>query len=109
MGKLIDADKLARRIAGHSDYHGDSILSAIYCMAEGQVMDVPIAPIKRKRRKIATWIKEVSPFGWDGHSYQCSECGRSIHLFRCRSGRFGRLPILSLWREDAGGVQWKCQ
>lgn len=84
MGRLIDADKLARRIAGHSDYHGDSILSAIYCMAEGQVTDVPITPIKRKRRKTATWIKEESPFGWDfgwdGHSYQCSECGRSIHL-----------------------------
>lgn len=26
------------------------------------------------------WIKEESPFGWDGYSYQCSECGRSIHL-----------------------------
>lgn len=26
------------------------------------------------------WIKEKSIFGWDGHSYQCSECGRSIHL-----------------------------
>lgn len=26
------------------------------------------------------WIKEESICGWDGHSYQCSECGRSIHL-----------------------------
>lgn len=26
------------------------------------------------------WVKEESPFGWDEHSYQCSECGRSIHL-----------------------------
>ena len=26
------------------------------------------------------WIKEESIYGWDGHSYQCSECGRSIHL-----------------------------
>ena len=30
--------------------------------------------------KTGYWIKEESPFGWDGHSYQCSECGRSIHL-----------------------------
>ena len=51
MEKLIDVNKLARRIAGHSDYHGDNILSAIYCMAKGQVTDVPIAPIKRKGRK----------------------------------------------------------
>lgn len=26
------------------------------------------------------WIKEESPYGWDGYSYQCSECGRSIHI-----------------------------
>jgi hypothetical protein len=26
------------------------------------------------------WVKEESIFGWDGYSYQCSECGRSIHL-----------------------------
>lgn len=30
--------------------------------------------------KTAHWIKEESIYGWDGHSYQCSECGRSIHL-----------------------------
>lgn len=26
------------------------------------------------------WIKEESMLGWDGYSYQCSNCGRSIHL-----------------------------
>ena len=26
------------------------------------------------------WIKEKSRYGWDGKSYVCSECGRSIHL-----------------------------
>ena len=26
------------------------------------------------------WIKEISLHGWDGNSYQCSVCGRSIHL-----------------------------
>lgn len=30
--------------------------------------------------KTGHWIKEESICGWDGHSYQCSECGRSIHL-----------------------------
>lgn len=32
----IDVDKLASKIAGHSYYHGDRILSAIFCMAEGK-------------------------------------------------------------------------
>jgi hypothetical protein len=26
------------------------------------------------------WITEISAHGWDGRSYQCSVCGRSIHL-----------------------------
>ena len=30
--------------------------------------------------KIGYWIKEKSINGWDGKSYVCSECGRSIHL-----------------------------
>lgn len=30
--------------------------------------------------KIGRWIEEKSLHGWDGKSYQCSECGRSIHL-----------------------------
>lgn len=28
----------------------------------------------------AHWIKEETPHGWDGNSYQCSKCGRSIHI-----------------------------
>lgn len=35
----------------------------------------PVNPSKTGR-----WIKEKSMNGWDGNSYQCSECGRSIHL-----------------------------
>ena len=26
------------------------------------------------------WIKEETEYGWDGRSYQCSACGRSIHI-----------------------------
>lgn len=38
-----------------------------------------LQPVQPKS-KTGHWVKEESPFGWDGHSYQCSECGRSIHL-----------------------------
>ena len=27
-----------------------------------------------------TWNKEQTIYGWDGKSYQCSVCGRSVHL-----------------------------
>lgn len=32
----INSNELASKIAGHSYYHGDRILAAIYCMAEGK-------------------------------------------------------------------------
>lgn len=44
--RMINADKLAKRIAGHSNYHGDSILAAIYCAAEGKENNTPIRPIE---------------------------------------------------------------
>ena len=44
--RMINADKLAKRIAGHSNYHGDSILAAIYCAAESKESDIPIQPIE---------------------------------------------------------------
>lgn len=41
-GKYIDGDLLFSKIAGHSDYHGDSILSAISCLQEGkEIKQVP--------------------------------------------------------------------
>lgn len=33
-----------------------------------------------EERKVGKWIKEEDTLEWDGHSYQCSICGRSIHL-----------------------------
>lgn len=39
---MIDSNKLYRRIAGHSKYSGDAILTAISCLAEGkEIHDVP--------------------------------------------------------------------
>lgn len=38
------------------------------------------ALMKADEHKKGRWIKEKTIHGWDGFSYQCSECGRSIHL-----------------------------
>ena len=35
---------------------------------------------KAEQPKTGHWIKEKSICSWDGYSYQCSVCGRSIHL-----------------------------
>ncbi len=41
---------------------------------------VPLGLSEEKQLKTGYWVKEKSLHGWDGKSYQCSECGRSIHL-----------------------------
>ncbi len=56
--RMINADKLAKRIAGHSNYHGDSILAAIYCAAEGQENDAPIRPIETTPNE---WVSVETP------------------------------------------------
>lgn len=40
------------------------------------VNEPPVTP----QQKTGHWIKEQTIHGWDGYSYQCSECGRSIHI-----------------------------
>lgn len=46
------ADKLASHIAGHSDYHGDNILSAIRVLAEGrEIKDVKYLNISAIRQQ----------------------------------------------------------
>lgn len=41
---MIHIDEVYRLVAGHSDYHGDSILSAFTCLVEGKDVK-PIAPL----------------------------------------------------------------
>ena len=41
----IHIDDVYRLIAGHSNYHGDNILSALTCIAEGKNVIKPITPL----------------------------------------------------------------
>ena len=43
----------------------------------GYIKNLPSVTPKQKTGK---WVKEETIYGWDGKSYQCSVCGRSIHL-----------------------------
>ena len=48
--------------------------------AEFLVSQINALPPVTPQPKTGHWIKEKSLHGWDGKSYQCSVCGRSIHL-----------------------------
>jgi hypothetical protein len=68
-GHWIDGDKLFSKIAGHSDYHGDSILSAIACMMEGkEIGDVPYIADNYKIVRHGHWRKD------ENGETVCSRC-----------------------------------
>lgn len=41
---VVEVDKFASKIAGHSYYHGDKILARLYCLKEGQKIEKSIEP-----------------------------------------------------------------
>jgi hypothetical protein len=41
---VVEVDKFASKIAGHSYYHGDKILARLYCLKEGQEIEKSIEP-----------------------------------------------------------------
>ena len=52
---MIHIDEVYRLIAGHSNYHGDSILSAFTCLVEGKDVK-PIAPLDESAEPKTKWI-----------------------------------------------------
>jgi len=53
------------------------LLNAIYNTQKKAIEDLPSV---QPKPKTGHWIREETVYGWDGKSYQCSCCGRSIHL-----------------------------
>ena len=75
---MIHIDEVYRLIAGHSNYHGDSILSAFTCLVEGKDVK-PIAPLNESAdRPKGKWLKsDGTPYGEEPvESCWCSECGK---------------------------------
>lgn len=71
---MIHIDEVYRLIAGHSNYHGDSILSAFTCLVEGKDVK-PIAPLDESAdRPTGEWIKsDILPNGW-----HCRHCDAPV-------------------------------
>ena len=83
---VISINDIYRLIAGHSNYHGDSILSAFTCLVEGKEVK-PIKPLDDMiKQKCGTWVTVdcYEAFGgdevtWCAHGnpiafHYCSNC-----------------------------------
>ena len=66
---VIDIPKRYKTLLDNGDANGSVRESILLAVTNGT-----------PQLKFGWWIKEESIYGWDGYSYQCSACGRSIHL-----------------------------
>lgn len=72
------ADELCSKFAGHSDYHGDTILSTIRCIAEGKKVG-NARPLKYKKYdNHGQWTEKRARLGATLPIYACSVCGRAF-------------------------------
>ena len=78
----VHVDDIYRLISGHSNYHGDNILAALTCLAEGKEVLKPIAVLDTQpERKKGKWVKEY----WNGeHARKCSVCNitQTVTIYR---------------------------
>lgn len=82
--KVVSLHDIYRVIAGHSYYHGDRILAALTCIAEGKKVN-PVRPSDVAPVVHGLWEKEPSSFWrWTPSgavavaraTYRCGLCGR---------------------------------
>lgn len=72
----IHINDVYRLVAGHSNYHGDDILSAFTCLTEGKEVK-PIRPLARPTGKwIMSELQNVEENTNGNYQYRCSNCGR---------------------------------
>lgn len=69
--KIVKLSDVYRVIAGHSDYHGDNILAALTCLAEGK----EVSPVRPLKIKTGHWQWDPNGQDWDIGAWECSECG----------------------------------
>lgn len=87
--KAVSLHDIYRVIAGHSYYHGDCILAALTCIAEGKEVN-PVRPADVAPVVHGKWLKKEKEtycpvqYGDDGEPilhkfilYFCNLCGRS--------------------------------
>ena len=70
---VVEIDKFASKIAGHSYYRGDKILVRLYCLKEGQKIEESIEPADVVEVVHGKWIDPEDDDG--GTTWHCSKCG----------------------------------
>ena len=75
----IHIDDVYRLVAGHSDYHGDSILSAFTCLTEGKDVK-PIRPLDRPqydKREVKGFVEHQPSID----IVRCQDCRHWVYNF----------------------------
>lgn len=83
--KVVSLHDIYRVIAGHSYYHGDRILAALTCIAEGKKVN-PVRPSDVAPVVHAEWV--VCGDG-DNVPWMCSHCSKTTaHKYKVMYGEY---------------------
>lgn len=82
--KTVSLHDIYRVISGHSYYHGDRILAALTCIAEGKEVN-PVRPADVAPVVHGHWIEKKSAVG---RYFECSNCGAHENKHTAIKGRF---------------------
>ena len=107
--KYIDGDLLFSKIAGHSNYHGDSILSAISCLQEGKEISTIPAIGDNEMRTIDADILEIEIYKLRDNQCDNLERNRAINdVFTVIAFLLGEIPCSTCANRDKTKIIQNC-
>lgn len=107
--KYIDGNLLFSKIAGHSNYHGDSILSAISCLQEGKEISTIPAIGDNEMRTIDADILEKEIYKLRDQQCDNLERNRAINdVFTVIAFLLGEIPCSNCANRDKTKIIQNC-
>ena len=89
--KTVSLHDVYRLIAGHSDYHGDDILSALTCVAEGKEVS-PIRPmdvVSAGAYEQVAWERDLAVQQLKDYGVGLGQAKDLAEVTRCKDCKYG--------------------
>lgn len=89
--KTVSLHDVYRLIAGHSDYHGDDILSALTCIAEGKEVS-PIRPmdvVSAGAYEQVAWERDLAVQQLKDYGVGLGQAKDLAEVTRCKDCKYG--------------------
>ena len=101
--KVVSLHDIYRVIAGHSYYHGDRILAALTCIAEGKKVN-PVRPSDVAPMVHGRWDNSGRyTFPGGGTAVRCTNCGCALTESEYRLNNWNYCPVCGAKMDGGAG------